>query len=360
MESLHSFSGLTGEHLGRLSAVSCSWSESISEEGSMSGTVEMGRGVRDLLRPYGTIVALVDGSRVVHAGYVTGANPDATNGTVAFEAGGGMTILSKRLVLDRALIGGWRDGYVVIDEDNPPGSWVMTLRGTYSDIARGLVDEALAWGELPIDLPAVQGGSAHERTYNSWDFATVSERLGDLADLDDGPEIRFDPSLGRSWKLRFSLRVADEIVDRRWSWNAAVPGSGVVLEQVDSDGSDLCSQAYLVGGGEEDSTLMARSTSSRLTSRGWPLLQVANTSHASVSVLSTLQSYARGMTDAGDEAQETFGVSVPSTWDVRPGDWADVFVPAFGWSKAGVVELKVVDVSGKMGGGRLSVQLRRR
>lgn len=360
MLRLHAFHGVTGAHLGRLEATSISWSESISEEGSLRAEVRLLPGVRDMLRPYGTIVAAMDGADVVHAGYVVSATPDPGSGTVDVSAGDGWTIFRKRLVLNRALASSWADGTVVIDEDNPPGDWVLHLSGTYSDIARGLVAEAMAWGELPYELPPVDGGSDHERTYNSWDFATVAERLGDLADLDGGPEIRFDPSVDEAWRLSFALRAADEVVDSRWRWNACVPGQSVSLSAIDSDGSGMCSQAYFIGGGEDDSNLMTRATSDALTSAGWPLLQIANTEHSSVSVLATLQSYAAAEVAAGDSVQETFGLRVPATLRVRPGDWADVRLPENAWDGGGPAELKVVDVSGDASSDRIDVQLRRR
>ena len=360
--ALHAFDGLTGAHLTRLDRTSLRWSDSISEAGSLDAEVPLDQ-PRDLarcLRCYGSVLAAVEGSEVLHAGYVTKVTVDRAARSVAVSAGGGWTVLEKRLVLDRALASGWRDGQVLIDEDNPPGSWVLNLRGTYRDIARGLLAETMAWGALPFSLPPVEGGTAHERTYNSWDFATVADRLGDLADLEDGPEVRFDPRLDARWNLTFALNVADEIVDHSFRWNCSVPGQAVALGDSDCDGSAMCSQSFGVGGKDDDLVLVARATGTALTSRGWPLLQSANTGHTTISRLETLRGYVRADVAAGDSPQETVSLTVPMSTRARPGDHADVRVPADAMAPGGLLRLKVTDVSGDAATGRLTLQCRER
>lgn len=348
--TLDAYGGVDGARIARLPFSSLTWSDSISEQGSLEAEVPGGeRFLGGALRPYGTIVAARAGARVLHAGYVTKATLDRATGAVSVSAGGGGTILEKRLVLNRALKTSWRDGPVIIDEDNPPGDWVLALEGSYRDIARGLVEEALAWGGLPIDLPPVEGG-AHERNYRCWDLATVLERLDDLAALDDGPEIRFDPSVSDG-RISFLLRVGDEIVDRVWRWNPAVPGQGVYLGTTDLDGEPMCTQCFGTGGREEDELLVARSAGGALEEAGWPVLQVANTEHSTVSDLATLRSYVAADVAAGDDAQECTSLGAPASLPVRPGDWAEI---------RGVGPCKVTDVSGDASTGRITVSVRRR
>jgi hypothetical protein len=117
-------------------------------------------------------------------------------------------------VLNHALDTGWVDGDVLVDDEHPAGAWALTLTGSYSDIARGLVAEAMKWGALPITLPPVQGGT-RTRTYSGYDVAKVADRLDDLAKLADGDEIRFDPRIRPDGSLTFDLRSQPEIVDPR-------------------------------------------------------------------------------------------------------------------------------------------------
>lgn len=358
--TLHAFSGLDGRHVRRLAYSALSWSDSINQAGTMSATVACdGTDLSGALRPYGTVLAATCAGRVLHAGYVTKVTPDPESQTVAVSAGGGLTILEKRLVLNRALITEWRDGTVLIDEENPPGAWVLELRGTYRDIVRGLLAETMAWGALPISLPPVDGGSAHERTYNCWDLATVYDRVSDIGDLEDGPEIRLDPSVSGG-ALTFALRVEDEIVDHRWRWSLTAPGQGIGAGRADLDGALMCTQSFGTAGKNDDTLLVAHATGGSLESMGWPVLQVANTSHTTISVLATLQSYVRADVAAGDSPQETASVTVPLDLDVRVGDWADVRVPSDGWHAAGSYPYKVTDVSADAATGRQTVSMRPR
>lgn len=350
MVTLHAFDGKDGAHVSRLQWTALSWSDSINEAGSLSATVtEPGCE----LRCYGTVLAAMDGERILHAGYLTKATRDPSAGTWSLEAGGGMTILEKRLVLNRVLKTQWVDGTVLIDEDNPPGAWVLELTGSYRDIIRGLVAETLQWGTLPFDLPAVQGGS-HERTYNCWDLAKVSDRISDIGDLDDGPEIRFDPVLDGGWNLSFSVRAEDELDDSHWLWNTCLPGQELSAGSEDYDGAYMATQSFGTGGKNDDTLIVAHATGGALEAEGWPVLQVANTSHTTISQVATLKSYVNADVAAGDSPQQCRSVACPVSLDVRVGDWADVRYPD------GVRELKVTDVSGDASTGRLTVSMRER
>lgn len=347
---LLSFSGLDGSYAGRLPFASLSWADSINEDGTMDASLPLSADAARLCRPYGSVLAAVSGPRVLHAGYVTRAKRAGRAWSVS--CGGGGTILEKRLVLNFALSSSWRDGYVTVDEEHPAGDWPLALSGSYSDIVRGLILETLKWGRLPIEAAPRQGGS-HVRNYSSYDLATVRQRIGEIAELEDGPEVRFDPVVSAG-SVSFRQRTADEIVDNRWRWNAYVPGSPVALGDEDADGAAMCTQCFAAGGKDEDRLLVASASSSVLTSAGWPVLQVADTSHSTASELPTLRSYARAAVLAGDDQQRTRALAVRADLPVRVGDWADVR------TEEGVLALKVTDVSGSAGSGTLAVQCRER
>lgn len=350
---VEAFDGLTGRWLAHVPVSSCTWTQTISGEGGMDATVPAGvRLPIHAVQPWHAIWAVADGTRVLHAGWLTRVKR-TVDGSLQATIGDGWTIWSKRLVLNHALDAAWRDGQVLIDEDNPPGDWLLRLRGTYSDIARGLVAESLKWGSLPYDLPAVQGGSSHERAYQCWDMATVQERLSDLADLEDGPEVRFDPYLTGDGRIRWLLRVGTpEIIDHEWTWHPLARGQKVTLGDMDRDGADMTGQCWAVGGKQDDVVLMCRRTGGTLTDQGWPLLQTANTSHSSVSVLATLQSYASADVACGDATQDVTGLTVPASDTVRPGDHAHVIRDRM------LLELKITDVDGDIAAGRLDLQAR--
>jgi hypothetical protein len=323
---LRAFSGLDGSPVRRLRYSKLEWSDSINEAGSLSATV-VDRGDVDQaahLRPYGTILAAVEGATVRHAGYVTGVRHSRADGVWQVTAGGGSTILAKRLVLNRNLRTKWQDGTVVIDDKNPPGDWVLTATGSYSDLISALISETEAWGELPID-PASATGGDKTRTWDSWDLATVADRISDIGDLEAGPEWRLDPYLASYGGLRFRQVTSAD--------------GGEIVE--DSDGSEYTCARYLTGGRDEDRLLVAHASSAALTSRGWPLLQTADTSHSQVSVLATLQAYASSAVSAGSRGALTTEVRVPASLQVHVGDHADV---RYGTGAGDVLALKVTDV----------------
>lgn len=358
MLSVHVYDA-QGRHIGRIPADPPSWRQTVSRAGGMTVGVPDSRQLRrlplgSLLREYGSVWSVQDGRRVRHAGWLLHCK--ATDEGLSLDVGDGWSIWDKRLVVRHGLMGSWHDGEVVIDEQHPPGDWVLTLTGTYRDIARGLLAEALKFGALPYRLPDPQGGSAHVRDYDSWDFAPVGQRLSELAGLEDGPEIRFDP-LVEGDRLVWRLTVGEpEIVDSRWRMDLDRPGDRVTVTGLDVDGGAMTGEVFGLGGRKEDTVLVAHTSSACLADRGWPVLQSADTSHSTVSVLGTLQSHLADELRSGCRPQTTVGLRCPIGRDIHVGDWLDLKAgPAVdaGLSRMvltartgpGTIPLKVTDIA---------------
>ena len=324
---LKAYNGLTGTYLGRLPYTTLSGQDSISDEGSMNAAIPDCKQLRlipDLdpyLHDWGTIYAAHMGARILHAGYLTSHSLNDTRDELTLTIGGGFTILNKRKVLNVKLRDSWKDGYVLIDEDHPPGEWVLNAKGSYSDLIRSLLMETMKWGPLPYDLPDIEGGATHERTWNGWEFPSVWDEISDIADLEDGPEIRLDPRADYNNRIRFRLRVGTpELIDRTWRWNRLAPGQRIMLAGTDCDGGSLTCQHYMIGGKTDDKTLVAKADGTALLDNGWPLLQTADSSHSTISQLPTLQSHARAAIATGDADQSTHGLQAGLEHDVHVGD----------------------------------------
>ncbi|MDF7665737.1 hypothetical protein [Bifidobacterium sp. ESL0745] len=324
-----------GNHLAQIPYSSLSFKDSISDAGSMSITVPDSAALRKLdlsriTREYGSIWLAKCGARVLHAGWLTSCKVDDggdDGNTLILVAGGGWTLWQKRLVMTKKRADTWGDGTVVIDEQHPPGDWILRLQGSYRDLCRELLRLSMEQCWVPYTLPELQGGG-HVRDYNLWELATISDRLGDIADLADGPEIRFDPQLPDSTSMRWLLNVgAPEIVDHHWSLNASIPGQHIAVSAVKFDGEGMAGESFGVGGRNDDNLLIARYRDDSLESQGWPLMQKANTSHSSVSILQTLQSYVRADVISGSHPQLTIGLVCGLDRDVHVGDWIDLRVP---------------------------------
>lgn len=305
-------------------------------------------GARRKLRPWRTLVAIIDNGQVIAAGPVKRRKWTPAGLTV--NIGGGWSLFEKRLVLNRVLQTRWVNGEVVIDEDDPAPEWLVSFAGrSLRAIGAGLVSEALAWGPLAIDDPPASmrnESGIHIRNYLASDMATTADRLQDLTEVLNGPRIHFDPYLRADGHLRFTY-AADQGGATIHRGVTSMRGHAVTVTDVDEDGDSMATQAYGIGGKQDDVTLVARSTSAKLTEAGWPVMQVANASHNSVSRLDTLLNHTEQTVTDGSRVPESTQYLVRASRGVRPGDVLDVSTTS---AYHGQVEqlVDVVDVSGSL------------
>jgi hypothetical protein len=367
--SVHAYSAKTGAHWGIIPYTSCSWSDSINEPGTMSVGVVFspefrkirlnGQTPHEALRPWKTILAVQDGARVLHAGPMTSRKWDANERKLSISCGGGWTLLSKRLVLNYNLARSFRDGNISTDDDHPTGDWALTFVGSYQDIARGLIAETLKWGQLPITLPAKQGGM-FTRTYAGWDLATVSDRIRDLTNLEHAQEYRFSPRISSDGMLTFAFESASEIIDHKLNLNAIVPNGQARYDGGDEDGDPTTSQVWATGGKGQDETLMCCvSLPSDYLDPDMPLLQTTNTEHTTVSELATLQAHARAQASSGAWPSESHTIYIRSECDPHVGDWADLHIDDDYMGNRSL-SLKITDVKGSADSDWVTVQCRER
>jgi hypothetical protein len=181
------------------------------------------------------------------------------------------------------------------------------LSSVYTGISLGtimkrLVQQSLTWpgGSLPINFPADEADSDvdHERTYIAPDFKPVKEALDQLTGVIGGPEYNFLPRFnsdrtGIVWDMQIGT-VADPLIHSQkvTRWNVTVKESPVSDLSVDYDASSMGSISWMLGGRQDDDVLVARAVDDTLTNQGYPLMEVVDTSHTSVSIQSTLDDYA--------------------------------------------------------------------
>lgn len=357
--TLHMYD-MMGHHLHRLPYAACNWQESIKQPGSMSATVVLERDswwhgrLWDTLRPWRCLVALQQGERVVHAGPLTDLKWDASARRLDLTVGGGLTLLTKRLVLNRRLKDDWRDGTVLVDEKHPAGNMVLEWRRTWwFAVCCRLIMETKAWGDLPIDLPPLEEPGDKQRTYYSWDLATVADRINDIMNLEGGNEIRFDPVINEDGDLRFKFVAGKpELVTATHQWSAVAPDSRIDLTGISASGASMTNQVWACGGKDDDRTLMCRRTAT--PRQGTMLMQSANTAHTTVSRLSTLQQHAAGQLAAGWWPVETFELKVGEEHDVHVGDHADLRVQD-DYIGDTTLRLKITDIRGDVGDDMLTI-----
>lgn len=354
---------VTGARLETLPASAWSWRRQVSGAGSLEVTVPWtagleGRSLREELAPWRTTLAVTDtvSRRVVAAGVVYARKWDADAQVLTVSCEDLWALLKRRLVLDPSL-DSYSGGQVTGKDGVYPGAWMTRLTGTLPSIARDLVDLALSAGALPVVLPQRQAGRS-VRTYVGPDLATVADRLEDLTGVIDGPELIFDPRLeeggtGLSWHM---LTGSPELVGATHSWDARRRAVPLVDLSVDEDASDMVGDSWARGGSQDDQTLIAHHHDRWLEGRGWPLLQAADTSHSTVSDLTTLAGWARTPTVMRARSTEVVSLKARRTDEagyalgdaVAPGDHVRLRHddPYLGF---GTISLKVLEVSGDEG-----------
>lgn len=336
----------TGDYLRRIPVGDgTKWGRVINSPGSLQlqlprSPVSRLAELHGIAKPWHVAVALMRGRRILQAGPVL-RRP--WKSTLTLEAEGYWAMFEKRLVLNYALASKVIDGEVLIDEENPAPEWGMELTGSYVDIAAKLIAETIKWQAMPVDLPPLTGG-VYIRNYYGYDLARVATRLKQLTELQNGPELRFDPYLRADGGIRWRLEGDHEIVDHVYEWNTAMPGQGVKVVSLDDDGTGMATDGWGQGGRNGDILLMTRRGALAPDPR-LPLLQEALTSHSTVSEIETLRGHVQGMVERSMNTYEQVQLEAPLRYDVRPGDWIDLRTetPYLGRT---LLPLKVVGVNG--------------
>lgn len=282
---------LTGRITGWFQPASASWSEVLNGAGAVSAVANLQdpatRQMRlgDLAVPGKSFLAALDGDEVLQAGPVWAHQPyDSDKQTLTLVAAGWWSYADARLLLNA--------GVSPID----PASDVSIV-SSFQGIAVGWLDVMMSHPGTPVFiLPAAIPGS-NERNELGVNLASVGKRLSDLTQVEGGPDIRFVPRLSSD---RLSLEVVVQIgtpdepqiispLRNRFEWG--VKASSLSGMRVTSSASGLASKVYYSGGRQADEVIMS-TASNDLLAAGFPLLELADSSHSTVSVQATLDAWA--------------------------------------------------------------------
>lgn len=204
-------------------------------------------------------------------------------------------------------------------------------------IAKRMIEELVAHtgGSLPLTLPADESGT-HERTYPGFEMAMAGQRLSELTQVEDGPEIDFparlsDDRQGVEWTMRTGT-TADRTLHQTgmdWVIDARAPRGRVGALTVTEDASAMTVRALAKGAGSDTSTLISRQAlRSDLLTAGFPLLDSAR-SYSTVTEQTTIDGHAAADLAENDQSWLTWKCTVEldeRTAQMRPGDWCTVRV----------------------------------
>jgi hypothetical protein len=294
------------------------------------------------LEPARCFLAVLEDDHVIEAGPIWAWNY-THGGVLQVKAAGLRSIFDHRFVMAN-IASAW-------------SKWSVTYTAlSLGTIAKRLVQLAQSHtgGSLPIVFPAEEGApndDEHTRTYRGSELATVLTRIDQLMDVQNGPDIAFEPRLtedrmGVEWVMRTGTEAQPMLFQKGddWVWDTRVPRGGVGGLSVQRDATMLAQRSWLTGAGQDEALLMARREPGQigevdLRDVGFPLLEVAE-SRSSVEQIATANQWAAGNLAAVLRPMQTWSCDVlarpadssgafagPQLGEYRPGDWAKVWIP---------------------------------
>lgn len=274
-------------------------------------------------------IALIDESvqgvrRVVAAGSIVTPTPaEDADGNNAYKVKfrGPERLLEWRQI---RLYPGWP---LIGGDGKPTGTYDQTFENlSYGTIMKRLVQESEKFpgGDLPIVYEADRAG-VHERTaYAAVDGKPVLEALDQLADLADGVEYDFQPQIDEFDNITYRLvtgtdedRIITAGVEPVWNLGGKSPDIRG-FERV-PDPSPVITDAVFAGGKDDDRVLLAQASDAGPIDDGYPRAERWDSSHSTVSVQATLQSWADGAL-GGVPDRFSFDVKAGRAYGVRHGD----------------------------------------
>lgn len=314
------------------------WGMRLNDAGSISLDIQVyaeenqGLNLRGLTQPVYQQLGIAYGDRILECGPIW--KRSYSKGVISIEAEGLWSIFDHRKALAGVTLtwGG----------TNVTGSKLGKIVGSLGDIARELVrvsieDNPYGLGDLNIRLPEVQGGT-NERTYWGYELGWIGQRLQELTEVENGPDIRFRPQFqdGDPMRVEHVMETGTEAqpllvqAGQDWIWDGGAIGSPIVDLDTEEDATGQATRAWVPGAGQERAMKLAYATNQDLITRGMPWLEVDE--KRDVEDSSVLQRHANQLRAESAAPITVVGAQVradasPVLGEYQPGDWAQFIIP---------------------------------
>lgn len=212
---------------------------------------------------------------------------------------------------------------------------------------------AAAGAELPLTLPVVDTDGTQVRTYEMHELGTIAERLGQLTQVEGGPDVHLRPVIaadGQSmtWDVRIGQPRLGSDSGLVWTYGANCTGIGV-----DSDAAAMTMRAYVPG--QTDTTTgtpVGSAEDLALLDLGWPLLERGDSARSTTETTVNLGAQAADYLRAHDRPVEAWAVTARADTAPRLGTWqlgdaAILRVRDHRWVEDGDYPRRILSVSGK-------------
>lgn len=360
---------LTGRRIQMLPALAGNWSEGVNDVGDVSCTVSLRNPVVKRLKLAQSaqvgkaFLAAVDGDTILQAGPILDHEWGGDGRKLTLRASGMLSYFDHRALLP--VLAGRLPSDATTDTRYMPYSapgtdypWPTDTRRSLQGIIVGLFTQAMSWpsGNVPITLPTVIAGTS-ERAYRGSDIASVGDRVRELSQVLNGPEVRITGQwttdrLGVRWVAEIGTPTQPLIFSpQRPVFYVGDDKSSVTNLRVRVSGKGLASQAFASGGSSVDKAIVSASTDSTLTGAGFALLDIMDSTHSTAQDITTLQGYSDEAVKRGRQAAQTWqfthNVSFqPYLSSFRAGDFAEVRVVADPYLE---VKSHVMRITGRSG-----------
>lgn len=364
---------LTGGQLQTLNPISGDWSEALNDAGDVSCVVSLNDPINRRLDLFSkaavgkAFLAAIDGDTVLQAGPIWLHRFDGVAEKLTLTAKGMWSYFDHRMVLP-VLAGrnptdtttDTRFSNVVSDPDEPGYPWVSDTRQSLQTIAKRLVEQAQTWtgGNVPVVLPSEIAGT-NERWYKGSALGNVGQRLKEIAA--SGPDIMFTPRLKTDrmfieWVMRIGTPTEPLLYSpQRQIFQLGLAEPSLSNLVVTVDGARMASQAFAVGGRTDGQGIITVSNNSTLPTAGYPLLEIVDSTHSTVSEESTLQQYSDAAVTAGQLPLTTWSFDHqlsrrPFLESFNAGDFATVSVRNNAYIRDGRYNMRILTRSGDITG----------
>lgn len=314
------------------------------------------------------LVARTDDDTILAWGLIgdDGREWDEDERTLSLSASGisssffGKTIIAPVGAKTGALITLDGEGFPVVNPAHNTNLAGLSL-GT---IGKRLVAARLAWPGAPsvFDLPADEAG-VHERAYLFSSMKAIGSALGDLTNVENGPDFAFYAQRGAGLGLRYVMVHGSEATPRigtyagSWHLGEGSPITGLKVKDAVAAGA---SAGWMTAGKQSGAPLISRAINNAPIAAGYPPLDVVDTSHSDVSQQTTLDAYNAENVAEAQRAVRALSFSVradatPGLGAYRPGDTMTIDVPdAHPWLTTSI-PIRITSISGDEAG--LSVKI---
>jgi hypothetical protein len=228
------------------------------------------------------------------------------------------------------------------------------------NIARSLAFNAMNWSArggsgLPVDLPAADPTvGADVRSYFGYDLVSTGQRLQELTQDENGPDIFFQPyqTSGQGSRIiRHSMLIGQPEITQTGAPLLFDYNSNLVRLSIIGDVKNLATTAWVKGSGSQDGQLYGYATATPLIISGYPAVDLVDSNHTSSSSQAALNSWATASINLYGNAQvEQWKATVKTDMDPLwgeyvPGQYANYEVQDHPWVPNGRFLFRLIGVS---------------